>query len=896
MRGISIAFSAILAVCTAEVIITASKNDHLLGSNECTWGPSYWCENLKTAKSCSAVKHCIQRYWEQMEVPEDNDNVCGICKDMVQQARDQLESNQTQQELKDVFEGSCKLIHIKPIVKECISLVDEFIPELVDTVASQMNPSVVCTVAGLCNNARIDKLLSQYKETPVKKVKPTPLVLMKNDEVEPDTCTKCYTIANHMESRLRNMPRDKMLEQFLRVCGQLGSYSDSCANIVLRHFDVIYDHLQNNFNADNICHLSGQCSSKYHKHEDDVDTIPKVEITPMSSVGMVEVDDDLPCKLCEQLVGHLKDLLVANTTELEFKQVLLGLCKQTKSFADECKAIVDEYYMEIYEYLTKGLDSNLACQMAGICPSRDKMGQGPIWPLLPVESAKLGLKLMNSKQKKEVEVAIGNKHSTSEAEEMQMPKAEAMQLPIERLVPLPYPLLLQSSAEGVNGKETCALCEYVLHYIQNVVTDPKNEEKVKEALGKICTEIPSIKGTCQEFVDTYGDAVVAILAQEIDPSQVCPMIHVCPSEDLLRLWKTYSVQDESKDKPSCPLCLLAVAQIYNVIRNNNTEANIENELAKLCNRLPHSLTEQCTDFVKVYSKELVEMLLADMTPQEVCSFLKLCDPTRHVGRTENLGPKQYISRKDHEILTNEISDQPLPPTHTESHELGNDEVCTLCEIMMQYIDKAIGKKRSREHIESIVHGMCNHLPKSFSQRCNHFVDEYGDMMITILADEISPKEVCGILGVCTVTTKQIEESIAECALCRDMVSEIDTRLHNRKVFVTIEESVNNACTYIPRTEREKCGKTLEIYGPSLVNMLRAGVHSEEMCDKIALCSPTDNLAILSKGAHVPTSAQEIRECTLGAEYVCTQGKQLIELCKLTKQCEEFARHDETKTE
>lgn len=55
----------------------------------------------------------------------------------------------------------------------------------------------------------------------------------------------------------------------------------------------------------------------------------------MSSVGMVEVDDDLPCKLCEQLVGHLRDLLVANTTEIEFKQVLLGLCKQTKSFTDE---------------------------------------------------------------------------------------------------------------------------------------------------------------------------------------------------------------------------------------------------------------------------------------------------------------------------------------------------------------------------------------------------------------------------------------------------------------------------------------------------------------------------------------------------------------------------------
>lgn len=99
-----------------------------------------------------------------MEVPEDNDTVCGVCKDMVQQARDQLESNQTQQDLKAVFEGSCKLIHINPIVEECIKLVDQFIPELVETLASQMNPSVVCSVAGLCNSAHIDMLLNNFQE------------------------------------------------------------------------------------------------------------------------------------------------------------------------------------------------------------------------------------------------------------------------------------------------------------------------------------------------------------------------------------------------------------------------------------------------------------------------------------------------------------------------------------------------------------------------------------------------------------------------------------------------------------------------------------------------------------------------------------------------------------
>ncbi|XP_070151642.1 prosaposin [Polyergus mexicanus] len=877
MKEFLIAFSAILAVSTAAVIIAEPRNDpQLLGADECSWGPSYWCENLKTAKGCSAVKHCIHRYWEQMEVPDDKDNVCGICKDMVQQARDQLESNQTQQDLKDVFEGSCKLIHIKPIVKECVNIVDEFIPELVETLASQMNPSVVCSVAGLCNNVHIDELLSQHQISTKKDNKETKSVLLYNDELEPDECTKCYTIANYMENKLHHTSRDAMLLQFLNICGKFDSFSDSCSGIIITHFNAIYDHLQNNFNADNICHLSGQCSNNFHKHEDTIDAVPKVEITPLSSVGMVEVGDDLPCKLCEQLVGHLKDLLVANTTEIEFKQVLLGFCKQTKSFADECKAIVDQYYQQIYEYLTKGLNSNVVCQLSGICPGPGKTIQGPIWPLVPEKLAKIGMNMMNNNKhdKKEIEVTIGKDHQKSAAKEMQ--------LPIERLTPFP---LLQ--AESVNGKEACALCEYLLHYVQDTVTNPANEEKVKEILGTICKQLPSIEDKCQEFIDIYGDAIVAILAQEIDPSQVCPMIHICPSEaffdKLEQIPKSFIIQ-EIQDKPGCPLCLLAVTQIYNVVKDNKTEANIEAELDKLCNHLPRSLTDQCTDFVKAYSKELVEMLLADLTPSEVCVYLKLCDQTRDVGPKHN-----YIIQKDREILTNEIPNYPLSTVQSEN-TLDNG-VCTICEFAMQYIDKVIRKNKTRDEIEKAVHGVCNHLPKTVAKDCNQFVDEYADALISILAEDVSPKEACTLLGLCQISMMQIQESVAECALCRAIISLTDKLLGNPKVDAEIEKVVEKVCKYLPANKRDKCNVVIEIYGPSIINMLRMHINSEKMCSKMALCSSNDYFAMSFKNSRVSRSINEIKKCTWGKSFVCG-NEEVARLCNVTKQCEDYRKSGE----
>lgn len=63
--------------------------------------------------------------------------------------------------------------------------------------------------------------------------------------------------------------------------------------------------------------------------------LKKVEVVHESGVGVVKPKDDLPCEFCEQLVIHLRDVLIANTTEQEFEDVLRGLCQQTGSFKDE---------------------------------------------------------------------------------------------------------------------------------------------------------------------------------------------------------------------------------------------------------------------------------------------------------------------------------------------------------------------------------------------------------------------------------------------------------------------------------------------------------------------------------------------------------------------------------
>lgn len=47
------------------------------------------------------------------------------------------------------------------------------------------------------------------------------------------------------------------------------------------------------------------------------------------------------------------------------------------------------------------------------------------------------------------------------------------------------------------------------------------------------------------------------------------------------------------------------------------------------------------------------------------------------------------------------------------------------------------------------------------------------------------------------------ESVAECALCRAIISQIDKLLGNSKVDAEIEEVVTKVCKYLPANKQDK---------------------------------------------------------------------------------------------
>jgi len=73
---------------------------------------------------------------------------------------------------------------------------------------------------------------------------------------------------------------------------------------------------------------------------------------------------------------------------------------------------------------------------------------------------------------------------------------------------------------------------------------------------------------------------------------------------------------------------------------------------------------------------------------------------------------------------------------------------------------------------------------------------------------------------------------------------------------------------------------VNIYGPSIINMLKDNIDSEQMCSKMALCSSSDYFAMSLINLRVSRSITESKKCTWGEDFVC-KNEEIARFCNVS---------------
>uniref|UniRef100_A0A0K2U7Z7 Saposin n=1 Tax=Lepeophtheirus salmonis TaxID=72036 RepID=A0A0K2U7Z7_LEPSM len=723
MRTTSLPF--LLLVITLSGSVWAGQ----LGAPKCTWGPTYWCSDFSTARECFATTHCIQNVWSKLELPPDDDEVCAVCKEMVAEARDTLRSNETREELKEVFEGSCKLIPIKAIANECIKIFDDFVPELVETLASEMNPQIVCATAGLCNSKRIDNLLKNlYAQSTT------------------NMCNTCRSGVQKFTQRIQDSDPRSLKLRFMDLCDELSSFSDACKVTVEDSFDDIHNVLKFNLN-DEICDLMGVCSETFET--------PGVDSSN---------SEDIECEFCEKVIQHWKDEWTSRTTIEEFKEVLDALCNKLHNTdrINRCLHIVNDYYIPIFNFVSHELDPKVICEIFGLCNMNlDSMFQiredSSIFTLLMPEGSD------NSIVVPKVPLVDAQQSIDS------IPMFRANMLEDED-----YPYISLQNAERVI-QQTPLISLF----------PASGESQPKVQIIEASSIVENADGT--PLVELDSTMVFQVPTSEAQESND---ITVSQDEEVLE----------------CQLCKDVIIALKSKV-NNNTEEEIKEKLEKMCLAFPAIVRDQCKTLVDKYTDEIINGIIRDLSPQEICEQLELCKPSIVIVKKDN------------------SSD--------------NTAGCALCEYIIGQLDTYLNKKGNRDSIENALESICDMMSsQSSKKKCDEFVDSYINAIIDTFTHGMSPKELCQLIYICqSNNVRRNELSLGpqnQCKICDGIFTEIYEDVLDKEE--EIKEALRNVCdAVLSGSDVESCKIMVDTYVSMVISNIMQYDSPDEFCRNFYQC-------------------------------------------------------------
>ncbi|XP_067409049.1 prosaposin-like, partial [Emydura macquarii macquarii] len=424
----------------------------------------------------------------------------------------------------------------------------------------------------------------------------------------------------------------------------------------------------------------------------------------------------IPCHMCKMMVSLVGRILQDNCTEEKLRVFLDKSCGYLpfQDWSVKCKKMVDTGMIMIVE-LSKQVLSNpdVVCRALTLCKS--------------IETHEGALKFEKPLQSNEIPAMDFSK----------------MASPFLANVPLLLYPQDKPQQDTWEGGHLCGHCVQLVTDIQEEVrTRPFFPESFVANAKQLCEYLgPSMADRCKSYIFEHSEFAVQLMSN-VHPKDICGMVGFCPflkSEPLQSLvpakvmhMSNTKEPEEQKNlgpgnkTPLCGMCEIVVKTVERLMDNNMTEAQIVNEMEKVCYMLPHGVIGQCKDFVDSYGKAVVVMLLEATNPEVVCIMLKCC-PKSSPLHTERIGLEQL-------------------PVNT-------GEFCNVCQIVVSYIDNELEENETQAEIGILLVKGCHLLPKPLTDKCDEIVLQYEPEALRLLVQIMDPFFVCTKVGAC-VSSKE----------------------------------------------------------------------------------------------------------------------------------------------
>ncbi|XP_053383474.1 uncharacterized protein LOC123564714 [Mercenaria mercenaria] len=602
-----------------------------------------------------------------------SDEKCELCDEGIKMLKSFISENATKKEIKKEVESFCKKVP-EAFEQECDSIIEQYGGKIIDLLVKKVDAHQICVDIGLCDKVlSISEVMSPYDSLPiVQQVSEKKESESVGNEVE---CEACKYIMTYLDKELQKNRTEENIKAALKeICSKLSdqTLTAQCTKLVTKYAQTIINFLLLAESPDKICKELTLCPAGVKKLPEPV----HIKLLKDSKETLTSTAAGPFCVICEYVIEKLDDVLKGNRSEAAIKSALDKVCSLLPdTISGECDEFVNQYSNIIIQLLVNEIDPTTICTILSLCSTKTVSPLATLVKILPEKATALDK--------------------------------------------------LKSSGE-------CVICEFVMKELDSILEDNSTQAEIEKALEKVCSLLPStISAECNAFVKDYGPIVVQLILSRFTPEQVCTAIGLCSSRQQTQ-WGTFvkilpeKNKDQLKSSPECALCEFVMTELKTLLKENSTEAEIKAALEKVCSLLPETITDQCDAFVEEYADMVVQLILKNFTPEQVCTEIKLCS-SRQQSKWSTL--ITMLSMKQKVKL----------------------ELCGPCKLIMEELKQFLKQNRTTQEVEEFLKRVCDILPDTVTAQCHQVIDQYIPNILNLIEENVKPEEICQQLGLCNAT-------------------------------------------------------------------------------------------------------------------------------------------------
>ncbi|GAB6030850.1 hypothetical protein CHUAL_007686 [Chamberlinius hualienensis] len=424
--------------------------------------------------------------------------------------------------------------------------------------------------------------------------------------------------------------------------------------------------------------------------------------------GLLIPSDDMSekCSQCKSMVIESRTELLLSSEEnwtTAISDTLSDVCLYNVDMEYfDCLTLMDNLANNLKILLKSQLDSDSICLLLMHCTSNSDITK------LQLDASKILGEDNDSAEENSSEESIVNSIADKDMR-LEKLKDSSEELDVkfddkEATVNEPSSTVIEPCGEEDNSV-LCPLCEFAMSELETALADKQTEKEIDELIKNICSRLPAtVTQECDEFIDQYADQILIIIAEEMNATNVCSLLNICP--------KIVGLGGEDV----CVGCNYAMRLLHQVLNFEDTKDQIEMELEGVCDLMPTVWYSTCMEFVESYSRDLLNKLTA-MDLSVVCDSVDIC----------SVQPMLLETSLDIE---------------TRALDLAARNKCLACITTLETIKKySIIMSKSLDVV-------CYFIPPEFSVPCKFLVEQLGPLLVKLLNNEIHPEQLCQRIHLC----------------------------------------------------------------------------------------------------------------------------------------------------